>query len=175
MKKNWYVVYTKSRCEKKVASLLEKSEVTNYCPLNRRVKQWADRKKVVFEPLFTSYVFIYAADQDLFSIKQLSSDIVNFVYWLGKPAVVKDVEIESIKRFLNEYENVKLEKGVVHIGDRVRIINGPLMNLEANIKTIENNTVKLMLPSLGYAIIAKVSLSNLELVNQQYSQTSSAQ
>lgn len=161
MKKKWFVVYTKSRCEKKIAALLEKKGITNYCPLNRVQKQWADRKKIVYEPLFPSYVFVGAVEEELYAIKQLSNDIVNFVYWLGKPATIKDEEIESIKRFLQNYTNVTLEKSKVRIGDLVRIINGPLMNLEGNITAIANRKVKLSLPSLGYIMIAEVKLSNV--------------
>ncbi|MEO7049924.1 MAG: transcription termination/antitermination NusG family protein, partial [Ferruginibacter sp.] len=92
MKKTWYAVYTKSRCEKKVASLLAKKKVEHYCPLNRVVKQWSDRRKLVFEPLFTSYVFVKATDAEMATIRQ-TNDVINFVYWLGRPAVIKDTEI----------------------------------------------------------------------------------
>ena len=165
MKKKWFVVYTKSRSEKRVAALLTRRGIVNYCPLNRIKRQWADRKKLVYEPLFTSYVFVHASDEELYPIKQVSSNIVNFVYWQGKPAVIKDSEIESIQRFLNEYTNVTLEKKNVRIGDVVRILNGPLMDLEGSITAVENNKVKLSLPSLGYVMIAEVRLSNVEVVN----------
>lgn len=161
-------MYTRSRCEKKVAALFTKKEIENYCPLNRVEKQWADRKKIIYEPLFTSYVFVRASEEELYAIKQISTDVVNFVYWLGKPAVVKDLEIESIKNFLNKYMNVIVEKTNVHIGDLVRIINGPLMDREGNITAIENSKVKLLLPSLGYAIVAEVKLSNIEVVDSYF-------
>ncbi len=168
MKKNWYVVYTRSHCEKKVAAQLDKKEVEYYCPLNRVIRKWADRKKMVHEPLFSSYVFVRSNEQFLYQIKQLSSDIVNFVYWLGKPAIVRDDEIENIKLFLSEYTNVKLERSVVRIGDAVRILSGPLMNQEGNIAALKNQKVKLILPSLGYAIIAETQISNIEVVGQSY-------
>lgn len=171
LKKNWYVVYTRSRCEKKVASILEKKEIENYCPLNRMVKQWSDRKKIVYEPLFSSYVFVHSAEQDLYLVKQVSTDIVNYVYWLGKPAIIKDVEIENIQRFLNEYSNVQLEKNNIGVGDRVRILNGPLMNFEGDITSVEKNKVKLLLPSLGYQMVAEVKINNIEVVGYPFMQS----
>lgn len=168
MNKNWYVIYTKSRCEKKVAGLLEKREIEHYCPLNRVLKKWADRKKLVYEPLFASYVFVRSSEQELYKVKLVSGDIVSFVYWLGKPAIVKDAEIENIRLFLNEYSNVKLEKNSIHVGDKVRVISGPLMNREGNITALENNKVKLMLPSLGYAMIAELKASNVEVIDLPY-------
>jgi transcription antitermination factor NusG len=148
--------------------MLTKREIENYCPLNRVVKQWSDRKKTILEPLFTSYVFVHTTEQALYMVKQASGDIVNFVYWLGKPAVIKDAEIENIKRFLNEYTNVKLQKNFVHVGDRIRVMNGPLMNREGKITAVRNNKVKLLLPSMGYIMVAEVKLSNVELVNYNY-------
>ncbi len=162
---NWYVLYTRSRCEKKVASLLSKRAIENYCPLNRVVKKWTDRHKLVYEPLFSSYVFVKSFPTDIYKIKQVTSDIVNFVYWLGKPAVIMDTEIDNIKDFLNGYSNVKIEKKDIRLNDRVKIINGPLMDRVGDITSIENNKVKLYLPSLGYIITAEVDINNIELLN----------
>ena len=168
MKKNWYAVSTRSKCEKKVATLFSKRKVENYCPLNRIMKQWSDRKKLVYEPLFTFYVFIHASEEELFAIKQLTSDVINFVYWLGKPAVIKDAEIEAMKTFLDEYSNVKLKEIFVRVHDKVRVLNGPLSNMEGCIIAIEKNQIKLSLPSLGYVMIAEVSKSNIEILNYGY-------
>lgn len=164
MNKKWYVLYTKSRCEKKVAALLTKKNIENYCPLNKIVKQWADRKKLIQEPLFNSYVFVRANEIDIYDIKKLTTDIVNFVYWLKKPAIIKDEEIEHIKLFLTQHKNIQLEKLNIQVNDKVRIISGPLMNVEGNITVIKNNTVKLMLPSLGYMMVAEVGISNIKVI-----------
>ena len=98
---NWYAVYTKPRWEKKVAKLLDEKGIENYCPLNKVVKQWSDRKKVVMEPIFKSYVFVRVEDKEKFELKSISG-ILNFVHWLGKPAIVRDEDITTIRKFLNE-------------------------------------------------------------------------
>ncbi|MFY8166435.1 MAG: UpxY family transcription antiterminator, partial [Sediminibacterium sp.] len=157
MNSNWNVVYTRSRCEKKVATLLSKRGIENFCPLNRVIKQWSDRHKLVYEPLFSSYVFVRAGSDELYKITQITNDIVNFVYWLGKPAIVKDIEIADIKSFLNTYSNIKLEKKDIRLNDNVRIIHGPLINRHGSVTAIENNSVKLSIPSLGYLMIAETS------------------
>ena len=36
------------------------------------------------------------------------SGVLNFVYWNGKPAIVKEEEIDTIRKFLNEYEDVEV-------------------------------------------------------------------
>src|SRR5580693_7123569 len=101
-KRKWYVVYTKPRWEKKVYRLFEERRIEAYCPLNRVRKKWSDRVKWVEEPLFKSYVFVNVVEEELTEIR-LVNGVVNFVYWLGKPAVVKEKEIEVIRKFLNEY------------------------------------------------------------------------
>jgi transcription antitermination factor NusG len=159
--KSWYAVYCMPRWEKKVADQLNRKQVTNYCPLNKVKKQWSDRKKMVEEPLFKSYVFVQLTHKEMLTVKQ-TSGVLNFVYWLGQPAVIRDQEIETIKRFLNDYENVQLEKTEVEIDSRVRILTGPFMDYEGQVLEINTHTVKVQLPSLGYALVAKVDRSSVE-------------
>lgn len=169
--KKWYAVYTKPRWEKKVAELLTKRRIENFCPLNKVVRQWADRKKTILEPLFTSYVFVNAAEAEQLTIKQ-TDGIISFVYWLGTPAVIKDEEIETIKNFLQEHTNVQLEKTEVNIADKVRITDGLLVHREGEVMEVKSKTLKVSLPSLGYMMIAEVSKSSvevLEFTNQSYS------
>ena len=168
MNKHWFVLYTRSNCEKKVSELLTKREVENYCPLNKVYRQWSDRKKVIDMPLFSSYVFVHVFEKDLAGLKSLTSNIVNMVYWLGKPAVVKDLEIDNIKFFLNEYGNVKLEKRNVDINEEVIITRGSFYNQHGIVRTVKNNSVVVSLPSLGYSMIAEIPISNIKILNANY-------
>lgn len=162
--KKWYAVYTRPRWEKKVADLLTKKRVENYCPLNRVERQWADRRKIVFEPLFTSYVFVHASPEEHLAIKQ-TDGILNFVYWLGQPAIIKDDEIDAVKQFLADYSNVQLEKVAVNVNDHVKITSGPLMSREGNVIEVKSRTVRVMLPSLGYAMVAEVDKANVTILD----------
>jgi transcription antitermination factor NusG len=163
--KYWFVVYTRSKWEKKVVELLSKKGIENYCPLVKVIKQWADRKKKVEEPLFNSYVFVHASAAEHLPIQQ-TDGIVNFVYWLGKPAIVKDNEIEIIKSYLNNSYSLSVEKMQVNIHDSVRIINGPLIQREGFVLEVQRKSIKIQLPSLGYAIIA-VETNHVEKVTQK--------
>lgn len=168
MKKTWYAVYTKPKCEKKVSASLTKKKIENYCPLNRMAKSWSsDRKKMSLEPLFPNYVFVHATELEMAAIRQ-TSDVVNFVYWLGRPAIVKDVEIESIQHFLHEYTNVQLEKTAVNVSDMVRIVSAPVTDAETSVATVQLSRVKVTLPSLGYMMCAESQKSNVELVDYSY-------
>lgn len=154
MELNWYAVYTKPRWEKKVAGLITKAGIENYCPLRKSVRQWSDRKKIVEEPLFNSYVFVRISNKQHAAIREIDG-VVNFVYWLQKPAVIRDEDIEIVKRFLNEYSNVRIERTIVNVHDRVKIVNGPFMEFEANVIKVNNKTVKVILPSIGFTMTAE--------------------
>ena len=162
----WYVVYTKPRWEKKVADLLEKKGHEHYCPLNKVVRQWHDRKKTLLEPLFTSYVFVRTTPKQHSYIKAISG-VVNFIHWLGKPAIVRDEEIQSVKDFLCEHNSVAVEKITVNLHDTVRIVRGPFMHQEGKIIQVSNNTVKIELPSMGYALVAKVSRAHIAMSSER--------
>jgi transcription antitermination factor NusG len=160
----WYALYTRPRWEKKVAEILFHKKIENYCPLNKVLRQWSDRKKIVLEPLFTSYVFVKAAEKEHSEIRKIDG-VINFVYWLSKPAIIRNEEIESIKDFLNEHANVRLEKISVNINDTVRIISGALMEYEGQVIDIKNSTVKVILPSLGYRMVSEVKKANIKVIS----------
>lgn len=159
----WYALYTRPRWEKKVAEILTEKKYENYCPLNRVLRQWSDRKKIVYEPLFTSYVFVRVTEKQLLEIRKIVG-VINFVYWLNKPAVIRDEEIVCVKEFLTNYINVQLEKSAVGLNDTVRIMKGPLTEYEGSVIAVKSKTVKVALPSLGYMMYAEVEKENLEKI-----------
>lgn len=169
--KKWFAVYTRPRWEKKVSGVLSRRKIENYCPLNKVVRQWSDRKKIIHEPLFTSYVFVKVSEEELITIKQ-TDGVINLVYWLGKPAVIRNVEIEIIKRFLNEHINIRLERTPININisDRVQVVSGPLMEMEGKVIALKSKTIKIMLPSLGYMMQAEVNVENVRIIMPKISE-----
>jgi len=161
--KHWLAVYTRPKWEKKVAKLFNNKKVENYCPLNRVERRWADRKKVIQEPLIASYVFVHADVSEYIMIKE-TDGVLNLVHWLGKPAVIRDSEIESLKKFLDDYSNVTLEKIEVNVNDDVKITYGPLIAREGKVIEVQYNYVKIALPSLGYSLHAQVHKSHIEKI-----------
>jgi transcription antitermination factor NusG len=162
LKKNWYAVYTKPRWEKKVHSRLEEKGIEAYSPLNRVRKKWSDRMKWVEEPLFKSYVFVKIAEEDKTRVRMVDG-VVNFVYWLGKPAIIKNVEIEAIRNFLNEYDEVVAEPIELAKNMKVTIRGGALMDKEGKVIQVFNNKVQVVIESIGYTLVAVINKSNISM------------
>lgn len=161
MSHKWLAIYTKPRWEKKVATLLTQKGFETYCPLNKVRRKWSDRMKVVEEPLFKSYVFVRICEEERTPVR-MTDGVINFVYWDGKPAVIKDKEIVTIRQFLNEHENVSLVKIDLHPGQQVRITAGPLMDLEGKVLELKNKVAKVLIESLGYMLVADIEKTKLE-------------
>ena len=86
---------------------------------------------------------------------------INFVYWDGKPAVIKEKEITAIRRFLDEYENVEARPVDIKVNQRVRITNGTLMDKEGKVLDVRHKTAKIAIDSLGYILVAYIDRTKL--------------
>lgn len=146
MAKHWMAIYTKPRSEKKVAERLEKADIEVYCPLQTTLKQWSDRKKKVKIPIFPSYVFVKVDEKGREKVLQ-DFGVLNFVFWQGKPAVIKEEEIEVIKEHLEESQS---ETEI--IGDEITITQGVLSGTKGKIKEIQGNKIILTIESIGITV-----------------------
>lgn len=158
----WFAVYTRPRWEKKVTAQLKKRNIVSYTPLNSKSSSGRNNKGA-FEltPLFSSYIFVYLCGEAYTTITQIPG-VVNFMYWHNEPAVINNEEIETIKHFLNEYQDITVEKTAVRFGDMVHIEDGSLMRRNGSILEIRNTTVKAALPTLGHTLIAKIRKESIE-------------
>jgi transcription antitermination factor NusG len=145
---NWYVVYTKPKWEKKVAERLNEIGIVSYCPLITKTSQWSDRKKMIQVPLFNSYVFVQIDEKDRNKIFEVSG-AVRYLFWLGKPAIVRDSEIETIQNWLSAPSDYEVTLDLWKKGDKVILDSGPFMSQSAIIQEVKQNHYTLILESLG--------------------------
>lgn len=155
---NWYVVYTKPKWEKKVAERLNAIGVIAYCPLITKERQWSDRKKIVHVPLFNSYIFVQIDDKLRNQVFEVPGAI-RYLFWLGKPAIVKDSEIETIMNWLSLPEKFEVSVDQWKKGDTIVLENGPFKNQSAVIQEVKQNQYILVLESLG--CVLKVNKNDL--------------
>lgn len=160
----WYVVYTKPRWEKKIAQKLTEANIENYCPLNKHLRQWSDRKKIVSEPLFKGYIFIKIDEEKKWEIKKIDG-IINYVHWLGKPAKVRDADIKTIRRFLEEFDNIDIENNAHEIGKNVMVTKGIFMNYKGIVLEVSGNKVKVLIDSMDIKLTALFDKNKLTPLN----------
>ena len=159
----WYAVHTRPRWEKKVARLLEERGIENSCPLNKVMRQWSDRKKAVLEPLFKGYVFVQIDEKGKWDLLQING-IVNYVHWLGKPAKIRGTEIDTIRRFLNEFDDIEVTETTVQVNSTVQVKQGVLMNYKGIVMELHGNRAKVKIESMGLQLSAFFDKKNLETV-----------
>ena len=152
---NWYVVYTKPKWEKKVAEQLQKIGIECYCPLVTQMRQWSDRKKKVEVPLFNSYVFVQLAEGDRNAVFECVG-VVRYLFWLGKPAIVRNDEIEVIKKWLNTSDTIDVAVSSYQVGDSIQLESGPFSAQTATIQEMTNTHYVLVLESLGCVLKMKI-------------------
>lgn len=155
MKKNWYVLYVKPNHEKKVAKNLELQEIEVYCPMYKEVRQWNDRKKKVEVPFFKSYVFVKLSEKErnlVFSVP----NIIRYIFWLGKPAIIKEEEMNDLKHWLSNDKVEKYDISKFEPGKNVNISIGSLQNNKAVVHEVNKNRIRLIIEGLGIIISMKI-------------------
>jgi len=163
-KRIWLAVYCKPRWEKKVNKQLEGKGIHTYCPLNRVYRKWSDRLKMVEEPLFKSYLFVQVTENEKAEVR-LTDGVINFVYWNNKPAIIKDAEIEAIRKFLEEHDEVEVEKwdGLLP-GASVMVTSGVMMGATGVVEKLDNKVAEVIIASIGFRLRAKIHARKLAVL-----------
>lgn len=154
----WYVLYTAPRAEKQVESRIQGMGVICWLPLHKSPRAWSDRVKIVDIPLFPSYIFVKCAETDLYKLLRIPG-VSRIVYYNGKPAVVREKELDSIRTFLEEAANHPLMEG-----EEAEIVCGVMKHVSGKIRRIRKKYLLLYLAQLGAHVC--VSLEKVYPVNR---------
>jgi transcriptional antiterminator RfaH len=151
--KKWFVIYTRPKQELKVVTELSKIGISSYYPTVKMLKQYSDRKKKIEKPLMPSYVMVYIDEcrrSTVFSIP----GIVRYLFWLGKPAIIHEGEIDIMKQHLEGvYADISISS--LTKGQLYEITEGPLAGKTGKIIEMKKNKVKLEITSLGMMVVLK--------------------
>ena len=162
-KLSWYALYTKPRWEKKVDERLLLRNIQSWCPLQKVERQWSDRKKVIDEPIFKSYVFVHMNLEDRLIVLQ-TDGVLNFVHHEGKPAIVRDEEIEIIKSYLL-IKNTKISTfsyDSLSADMKVKIQAGVFMDNTGTIMRVTNKKAFVRLESLGQVMVVEFPVNYVQ-------------
>jgi transcription antitermination factor NusG len=125
---NWYVLYTSSRHEKRVAAQLEQRHLEVFLPLYPSVRRWKDRRVELQLPLFPSYLFVHIPLQHRVEVLSVPG-AVRFVAFNGRPAAVAENDLLRLRSALTEGLRAHPHP-YLSIGRRVRVRSGPLTGME---------------------------------------------
>lgn len=149
--KNWHVLYTKPRAEKKLAEQLLVDGIEAYCPTQIKVKQWSDRKKKVETPVLPSMILVNVDMKEKNKVF-LRSHAVRFLYWLGKPAIVSAEEVESLRSATEDskFENKGLDK--MRPGQKLDMTSLGFEQIEGTVKYVNAKECWIVLENIGYVV-----------------------
>lgn len=147
---NWYVLHTKPRTEKKVAEYLSLIGLNAFCPTRPQIRIWSDRKKRIEVPILPSMVLVNIDDKDINRVFECSF-VIRYMFWLGKRAVVRQTEVDVLRKYLTgryNFNSVKLSK--LKVGDDFNLSS--FNNEKGTINRISKNKIWIYLKSIGYSV-----------------------
>src|SRR5215469_3348455 len=124
----WYAIQTRSRHEKRVAEQLKARSIESFLPIHRCRRKWKNGVLADLElPLFPGYLFARPAIGERALVLQLPG-IIGFAASTAHPTPVPDDDIDALRKIA---ESLGAEPHpFLNIGDRVRIVAGPLAGWE---------------------------------------------
>lgn len=128
-----------------------------YVPLTRVVKQWSDRKKTIYEPLISGYVFVRLSSTIRDKILQVPG-VVQFVRYNKQDAELRDWEIEVLRLVeLKGYHIVSQNSNVIDIGEAAQINAGPFKGMKGIVQNSSNkSTYNLLIEQMKLTFIVHV-------------------
>jgi transcription antitermination factor NusG len=131
--KSWYVIYTRSRAEKKVLDELTFNNIECFLPLQKKLRQWKDRKKWIEVPLISGYCFVHISRKE-YDIVLQSRNVVCYVTFEGKAAVIPDPQIEALRQMIKQSDvEVTVSQENFKPVKKVEVIQGPMVGLRGEL------------------------------------------
>ena len=128
----WYPLYTRSRHEKTAFKNLKEAGYEAYLPLQKKQRKWKDRRKTVEVPLISSYIFVYIKPYQLYKVLDIRG-ITRYIKFAGRPATIREEEIEIMKKALEKNTEIEVIEGVIKEGTPVRLTSGIFDNYEGKV------------------------------------------
>jgi transcription antitermination factor NusG len=163
----WYAVYTKSRCEKKVVDKLNELGIEAWIPMVRTLRQWSDRKKWVDVPLFNSYIFVRSTRVGV--RKALLVDgAVYVVSFSGQPTAIPDEQIEWLKLLLASSEKFEISLDEFTFGDHVVVEKGVLRGMKGKFVNYKGkNRVLLQIEAINQNLLIDINPGFIKKENEE--------
>jgi transcriptional antiterminator RfaH len=161
--RNWYVIRTRPKWEKKVEEQISKKKIETFLPLIEKTRIWSDRKKKVKEPMFSGYVFVRADKEERYAAISNTAGAMNYIFYNKKPAVLRDSDIEYIKLSLKAPERITVEEKQITKGDYITIRRGVLKGMKGYVNEFKGQyRLTINLEELSTAFSVTLFLDEVE-------------
>ena len=153
--KNWYVLYTRPRSEKKVANQLQRMGLESYCPVRNEMRQWSDRRKKVEVPVLPSMILVHVPSKDRKKVFDCPN-AVRYLFWEGQPAEVPEGEVKALEQSLTGPRVISHESIPLRPGQHIDMTEWGFKNEEGRIKYMSGNHCWIVLKNIGMVVKLKI-------------------
>ncbi len=162
---NWYAIYVNSRAEKKVEKELINLGIDSFLPLRKTLRHWSDRKKWVELPLIPGYCFVRIAIKHHLSVLKVKN-VVGFVRFEGKPAIIPGQQIDFLKRMLKQSDySWEITRENFTPGQKVEIIAGPFIGTEAELMVIKGKRkVGVRIDHINNTLLVEIPMTDIRTI-----------
>lgn len=164
MSKHWYVVQVFRGQEDNFIQRLNNEDYEVFTPKQIHLLKRRDRVIKAIKPLFPGYIFI-ATDKDYMSFREFYQQEISMFDGCVRILKYKD-DVEAlypherlfIERFVNKDKVIDASLGFIE-GDRIRIIEGPLIGNESLIKKINRHKRTALIEVTLFGEVQTIELS----------------
>ncbi len=148
----WFAIKTKAKNEFKARDFFSSFDIESYVPFFKTKRVWSDRIKKINSPAMPGYAFfkLNKLDYNLINLNPYTKSIVRDT--TGMPAIITENEISVLKNYLSGAGDNDVFFNC-NIGEKVKIISGPMIYKSGVVDKINNKTVTITLKSLNIKIV----------------------
>ncbi len=170
--KAWFAALVKTNCERTVADKLTNISVENFVAVQEEMHRWSDRMKKVQRVVIPNIVFVRISKDQIDEVKRLSF-IRGLMTQPGvkQPAEIPEHQMQMLKFMLQQSDTPVYLGGTelrrMKVGEQVRIIRGPLKNVEGVIFRTNDKEIHvgILIAELGMAH-AHISVNDIEVIKK---------
>ena len=160
----WFAVYTHSRSEKIAFKRLKAKGINVYLPLQKKVRLYGRKKRIVELPLITCYLFVKVTKKEYVKVLE-TEGVLNYVKFKKNLVSIPDEEIELLRRILGEgWEVEQTDTSQWKSGDIVEVNQGRLAGTRGKLVNVDGKKVfTVELETLGIGLLVEI---DKELLNK---------
>ena len=134
--------------------------------MQKTLRQWSDRKKVVEKPLLSSYVFVLVKKKDAPQVFT-ANGVVRFISFEGQPVPIPQDQIDYLKLLVNSDAEMEVSSANFEQGDFVEVVGGALNGLRGElVKVGRKKKVIVRIDSLEKNIVVTIAAAFLRKVKE---------